>query len=275
MKRTVIALSAAILAGHLGADTGGTTDVSDAQAGLALNKLENRMDSGLMAGWDGAGSMIETAVRERPQDADAEQMLSEYLYVYEGHHSLADSASAWATAGATGNGTIKQWALKKASFFESAKSPIDLAFTAADGRAVDLHALRGKVVLLDFWATWCPPCREELPNVKAAYERFHDRGFEIVGISLDVSPANEPGKSWTRTATQLIDFTRKEDMPWPQQYEGKKHGRGGNALADRFAVNFIPECFLLGPDGKIVAMGLRGFDLSDAVGKLLDQAPKT
>ena len=63
--------------------------------------------------------------------------------------------------------------------------PLDLKYTAVDGSAVDLSKMRGKVVLVDFWATWCPPCRGEVPNVVAAYTKYHDQGFEIVGVSLD------------------------------------------------------------------------------------------
>ena len=63
--------------------------------------------------------------------------------------------------------------------------PMELAFTALDGSAIDLAKLRGKVVLIDFWATWCPPCRGETPDVVAAYQKYHDKGFDILGISLD------------------------------------------------------------------------------------------
>src|SRR5208337_1847889 len=63
--------------------------------------------------------------------------------------------------------------------------PLDVRFTAVDGREVDLAKLKGKVVLVDFWATWCGPCVGEVPHVKQAYQELHSRGFEIVGISLD------------------------------------------------------------------------------------------
>ena len=72
--------------------------------------------------------------------------------------------------------------------------PVDLKFTAADGQPIDLANLRGKVVLVDFWASWCGPCMMEMPNVVSTYGRLHDKGFEIVGISLDVDKAAMEGR---------------------------------------------------------------------------------
>src|SRR5260370_38395244 len=93
---------------------------------------------------------------------------------------------------------------------------IVLKGTKLEGKEVDLKSYRGKVVLVDFWATWCPPCIAELPNVKKLYETYHDRGFEVVGISQD------------RTMDALTKFLEKEKLPWINLYDQEK----GNGLGD-------------------------------------------
>ena len=90
--------------------------------------------------------------------------------------------------------------------------PLDLKFTAVDGTEVDLSKLRGKVVLVDFWATWCGPCMAEMPAVLAAYKKYHDKGFEIVGISLD------------QDKDSLLQVTKDKGMVWPQYFDGKGWG---------------------------------------------------
>ena len=134
--------------------------------------------------------------------------------------------------------------------------PLELAFTAVDGRAVDVAKLRGKVVLVDFWATWCGPCIGELPNVKKVYAAYHDKGFEIIGISLDRDTDRQ----------KLIDFTAKEGMPWPQHYDGKYWK---NEVAVKYDINAIPAMFLLDQDGKIVSRSARGPALEAEVKRLL------
>lgn len=131
--------------------------------------------------------------------------------------------------------------------------PLDLKFTAVDGSQVDLANLRGKVVLIDFWATWCPPCRGEVPNVVAAYNKYHDQGFDIVGISLDQDKG------------ALLAFTKEHGMVWPQYFDGKGWD---NAISRKFGIDSIPAMWLVGKDGKVATTNGRE-DLAGQVEKLL------
>lgn len=135
-------------------------------------------------------------------------------------------------------------AAKSALEFMALRSkPLDLTFTAVDGRKVDLAKLRGKVVLLDFWATWCPPCVEEVPNVVEAYNKFKDRGFEIIGISLD------------KDKSALTKFTKDNKMPWPQFFDGKGWD---NEISQRFQIQSVPTMWLLDREGKLADPAPRG-----------------
>lgn len=125
---------------------------------------------------------------------------------------------------------------------------------ATDGSTVDLAAYRGKVVLIDFWATWCSPCVQELPHVKQAYDKFHAQGFEIIGISLD------------KNGDTMNAFTKKHVMTWPQLFDGKVWE---SKLAQTYGVDSIPATFLIDQEGKIVAKDLRGDDLEKALVTLL------
>lgn len=123
------------------------------------------------------------------------------------------------------------------------------------GKPLSVAALKGKVVLIDFWATWCGPCRAELPNVIAAYSKYHDQGFEIIGVSLDSD------------REKLDDFLKKETgMSWPQFFDGQGWS---NELAVKYGVESIPFTVLVGPDGKIIGTDLRGEKLGTAVASAL------
>jgi len=121
--------------------------------------------------------------------------------------------------------------------------PLDLKFTAADGSPVDLANLRGKVVLIDFWATWCHPCMGEVPNVVAAYKKYHDKGFEIIGISLDKSKET------------MLDVTREKEMTWPQYFDGKVWN---NEITSAYHIHEIPTMWLVNKSGVVATAGARG-----------------
>jgi|CXWL01.1.fsa_nt_gi thiol-disulfide isomerase/thioredoxin len=170
------------------------------------------------------------------------------------------------------NEFVAKAAKKALDFMELTAKPLDIAFTAVDSRPVDLKNLRGKVVLVDFWATWCDPCIAELPNVKKVYVAYHDKGFEVVGISLEngkLLPKDTPEQTAAKLVAAkkiLTDFTTKEAMPWPQYFDGK-HWK--NDISTRYNIQGIPAMFLLDQEGKVVSTDARGEKLEAEVKRLL------
>jgi peroxiredoxin len=120
-------------------------------------------------------------------------------------------------------------------------------FTQADtsGVEVSLSSFRGKYVLLDFWASWCGPCRQENPNVVETFQKFKDKNFTVLGVSLD-----RPGQK-----DKWLQAIHADNLTWTHVSDLKFWN---NAVAQQYKVQSIPQNFLIGPDGKIVAKNLRG-----------------
>ena len=133
-------------------------------------------------------------------------------------------------------------------------------FTANDleGNEISLSGYRGKVVLLDFWATWCAPCVAELPNVRRVYDEYKDDGFIVIGISLD------------KYRAVLEDFVQKEKIEWPQVFDAEAEFE----VSLLYQVNLIPSMFLIDRDGILRYTNARGDDLEPCVKKLCSIPPK-
>jgi peroxiredoxin len=121
--------------------------------------------------------------------------------------------------------------------------PLDIRFTALDGREVDLAKLKGKVVLIEFWSTSCGPCIGEMPSIKAAYDKFHGRGLEVVAISLDDKES------------ALRKFIAEKKLPWPQHFDGKGWE---NQFAVRYGIFAIPTLWLVDKRGNLRDTQARG-----------------
>ena len=133
----------------------------------------------------------------------------------------------------------------------------DLAFPDPEGKIRKLSDLRGKVVLLDFWASWCGPCRRESPNVRNVYAKYHDQGFEVFSVSLDRDANN-----WKKAIAD-------DKLVWPNHVSDLKYW--SSEAAAIYGVRSIPSMFLIDREGRIVAKDLRGAALENAVRELINK----
>ncbi len=131
--------------------------------------------------------------------------------------------------------------------------PLKLSFSSLDGSNLDLGKLRGKVVLINFWATWCPDCIRELPALKEVWQKYRD-DFVVVGISLD------------RDRQALENFIARKSLPWPQYFDGQGWNTG---IAAKYGVHSIPESWLIDKAGIVRSTAVQPADLGPQVTKLM------
>ncbi len=142
---------------------------------------------------------------------------------------------------------------------EAVGKPFELEFTdAVSGSTISMKDLKGKVVVVDFWATWCGPCVAEMPTMKKIYSEYHDKGVEFIGVSLD-QPKEQGGLD------SLKKYVKENAIGWPQYYQGK----GWESEFSRsWGINAIPCMFVVDTKGNLYSIEARG-KLETMIPKLL------
>ena len=138
--------------------------------------------------------------------------------------------------------------------------PMEITGTLLNGKPFDQKSLVGKVVLIDFWATWCGPCVAEIPNVLQQYEKYHDKGFEVIGISLD-----QDGEA-------LEKFVAEQKVPWPILFEKPEGDGWQHPLSTFYGISGIPTVILIGRDGNVITLNARGEKLGQQLDLLFQKA---
>lgn len=133
--------------------------------------------------------------------------------------------------------------------------PMELAGYSLDGSPLDMSGFAGKIVLVDFWATWCGPCRAEIPNIERNWQQYHDAGFDVIAISVD------------RDLNKLQEFVTQEQPPWTVVAD--HHPQNREQMGSKYGIRGIPALVLIGRDGKVAAVNCRGPRLGQQLARLM------
>lgn len=185
------------------------------------------------------------ATRNTMQPEQVDSLASAASDRFKSHAGLATFKSLYATAAA---------AHSPSSYILLNQQAPDLTMQDVNGKPMSISQFKGKYLLVDFWASWCGPCRQENPNVVATYNKFKGKNFEILGVSLD-----QDKKAW-------IDAIKADNLNWPQMSDLKQWN---SISVETYKFDGIPFNVLIDPDGKIIASSLRGPQLEQTLSQVL------
>lgn len=199
-------------------------------------------------------------IKENPNSLVSLDVLQRYEYAPD--YSVVGPMYAGLSDAVKNSKPGKEYAKTLANIKATSIGEMAPEFTQADtsGKPVALSSFRGKYVLVDFWASWCGPCRAENPNVVKNFNQYKDKNFTVLGVSLDRPNAKE---AWLKAI-------QKDGLAWPQVSDLKFWD---NEVAKQYGIRAIPQNFLIGPDGKIVAKNVRGEELGKKLGEVLTAKP--
>ena len=233
-----------------------TEKAGDIYGRLDLAEKKGKVDTATRAGFDREFSSLDTLnqaavkayVSKHPASVGSAAIIFDRFISYANFPVAKDLFSLLSKnvqQSAMGNQITKAFQLD-AKTAKGKPAPV-FSMTDTAGKVVSLADFKGKYVMIDFWASWCGPCRKENPNVVAAYKKYHDKGFEILGVSLDSNK-----ESWLKAI-------RADGLAWTHVSDLKGWS---NAAAAEYGVKAVPASFLLDPEGKVVGKDLRGEELN-------------
>ena len=242
-----------------------------ADAGFQLGSLKSSMGqlTQEQSHYVEAAAYLASYILDSPPDAPQQNLAAAHYYLAEAYKATGK----WDEAKREYQVVVNQYGMVNQRMTEFARSnlqdlevqkklavgeaPLPFEVVSITGEKLSPEKYKGKVLLIDFWATWCRPCIAEMPHVKEVYAKYREKGFEIVGISLD------------RQRSDLDSYIASNSIVWPQYFDGKYWN---NDIAKQYGVKSIPATFLIDREGKIRYKSLRGKQLEVAVEKLVSES---